>query len=96
MTDWGLPNKLQLYEVDPETVGLYTGKEDRNAKRIYEGDVLRNDLTGEIVSVWWDGQHCGFVCRGGEVSPVQIGSLNEHSTIIGNIFDNQDLVWKEE
>ena len=79
MTDWGLPNKLQLYEVDPETVGLYTGKEDRNAKRIYEGDVLRNDLTGEIVSVWWDGQHCGFVCRGGEVSPVQIGSLNEHS-----------------
>lgn len=95
MTDWGLPNKLRLCEVDPETVGMYTGKNDRNAKRIYEGDILRNERTSEMVSVWWDEEHCGFVCKGGSVSPVQVGSLNGHSTIIGNIHDNPEMIWKE-
>lgn len=95
MTDWGLPNKLRLYEVDPDTVGMYTGKEDQNAKRIYEGDILRDRRTGEIVSVWWNEHHCCFECRGGSVSPVQVGSLNEHSVIIGNIHDNPDMVKKE-
>ena len=92
MTDSGLPNKLRLYEIDPETVGQYTGKNDRNAKKIFEGDILRNDSTGEIVSVWWDEDHCCFVCRGGEVSPVQVGSVSYQSTIIGNVHENPEIL----
>lgn len=34
-------NKAYSHEVDPATVGQYTGLKDKNGKRIFEGDILR-------------------------------------------------------
>lgn len=84
---------LSSVEVDPDTVGQYTGLEARNWKEIYEGDLLRSP-EGNIMIVEWAGS--GFVTRC--LTPTCDGMMNTNRcafpvcTVEGNIHDNPELL----
>lgn len=86
-----LDGSLEGKEVDPETVGQYIGKRDKNGTKIFEGDILgRND--GRNFQVRWSPFFTKFEMRpiedGTQVSKVVWGNCE----IIGNIYDNPELM----
>ena len=83
--------------VHPSTIGQYTGLEDKNGKRIFEGDICRNTRTGEIVSVKWHGTMAGYVWnkRRADGFLFDFGELFracDKYEVIGNIHDNSELL----
>ena len=72
----------------------FTGLLDRNGKEIYEGDILRGkryDKDGVGVVRWEDS---GFWMDGDEnfYAYDEEGFPNEGSEVIGNIYENPELV----
>lgn len=100
-------NKAFEFEVVPETVGQYTGITDDNGKKIFEGDILgvTNDDPDYdyITKVYLD---CDTLCvdvQGQDYDYTSIGFAIEiwddecdQVEIIGNIYDNPELLEVEE
>lgn len=92
---------LYSFEVDPETVGQYTGLKDRNGKKIYEGDILihnwnsSHDHMLETVSeVKW--HNAAFFVDDKKRSDwlLSVHALADWAEVevIGNIHDNPELL----
>lgn len=79
-------------EVDPATVGQYTGMKDRNGKKVYEADILTDKFGSIGVVEWRDG---GFVVDFGDTDIFDLSDCFGDSYqmwVIGNIHDNADLI----
>ena len=87
------------WEVDPETVGQFTGLTDKNGNRIFEGDILRwigPDGEGGKVYVTFTRGVFGFQSI---ECPLAAPDLfadfetgNQTLEVIGNIHDNPELL----
>ena len=80
------------YEVDPETVGQFFGLTDRNGRKIFEGDIIRHQLTvdySEVGRVFFDEDQCTFM------RTPRHTLLDRHCQknyeVIGNIHDDLKL-----
>ena len=76
-------------EVDPTTVGQYTGLTDKNGKKIFEGDIIFDPEMKDNYIVEFDE---GGFCAGDMFLQAYI-SFDEFSCeVIGNIHDNPELL----
>ena len=91
-------------EVDPETVGQFTGLTDKNGKRIFEGDICTYpdgwvDYAGDGVETFsigvvaWDEKNPSFYLTNNVgVEWDEIWDAVDEIAVIGNIHDNPELL----
>lgn len=86
------------FEAEPESIGQYTGLQDRNGKKIYEGDIIGGS-NGSIngyewpfkLQIEWDKEACSF-----HTPKWRDMDKTHYYDVVGNIHDNPELAKTEE
>lgn len=83
---------LNKFKVLKKTISQFTGLHDKNGKEIYEGDILEDTLgRKKLVEYYKDGFWLNASLEGAEWCLRQV---NSSSKIIGNIYENPELISK--
>lgn len=104
--DWGLGG-LAEYEVVPKTVGQFTGLTDKNGKKIFEGDIIEytwDTLCGgkehRTYVISYSNNKAKFVadCVIGNPrhSLPTFEYIGERGEVIGNIYNNKEILEEKE
>lgn len=88
------PDILKITEIDPGTLCQYTGLEDKSGKRIWENDIVKHDASDTIGTVkWFKEDYIGWCVDDVQINEQQFtGEMWNECEIIGNIFDNSELL----
>lgn len=77
------------YDIDPETVGQYTGLTDKNGKKMFEGDIIK-DRFDDIGQIEYKPKYVAFIIQGWETGFAFW--VKKDIEVIGNIHDNPELL----
>jgi uncharacterized phage protein (TIGR01671 family) len=87
---------IDFWEVDPKTVGQFTGLCDRNGKEICEGDIIKTRYIDKFIYETNTGvvtfEYGSFILNGNTVYSYHDYEIFE---VIGNIHDNKELITKK-
>ncbi|MDR1220424.1 MAG: YopX family protein [Treponema sp.] len=96
--DWDLPVPIKAYVVEKESVGLYSGLEDKNGAKIFEGDIveIKFDNTDDPRLATFLGELRRGVIeyrKGGfGAKTINLSNNNYEFEVIGNKSDNPELL----
>lgn len=86
----------EWFIVDPETVGQYTDLTDKNGKKIFDGDIVRQTIVlryQPIGQICYNAENCQWRIEyvNNIVSFSSVGSGRSYE-LLGNIHDNPELL----
>ena len=82
------------HEVDPATVGQFTGLKDKSGREIYEEDILLDESGVYAVVCYSMGTFCVDFGEGFDLQYFTDG-IHEICDVVGNIHDNPELLKTE-
>jgi len=97
--------RWKCVEINPETLCQFTGLCDKNGKKIWENDIVNTDsnvraqikfgLYSNSFSTWKRNQGFYMDFMNKEYYRPDLGYWAKKTVVIGNIFDNKELLQEE-